>query len=351
MASLSVRRYAARIPIFALLGLTILLFAFPASAAANTNEPIAQTGGMSATLPLLGTSLKVGVQLDAVGKISGVTLDPAGTVAAKKTTDHAVKFSNADGTVKVTVRAKGSKLSITARATLAQLTGSGTWSADVFGSGAKSTVKYTVGSNAGAPTLTIDDVSAAAGITSTTSGPTTKSGDRGAWAGAKVTFVRAGYTKKLTIFVGTDKKTGKANLSIVLSGRDKLKLAGALADLAGDRVWSAHLCDGTAVSVKYHVTSDGKVVYDSATGAPVKEKAFKSGFVTRFTGTNVGVFVGLKKLDDGTYRLQVFGSSGSCGRGDGDGHGHGFGGGSKHHNGHGWWDAFGFGGNPWGKHG
>lgn len=349
MASLSVRRYAARIPIFALLGLTVLLFAFPGSAAANTNEPIAQTGGMSASLPLLGTSLTVGVQLDAVGKISGVTLDPAGTVAAKKTTDHAVKFSNAEGTVKVSVRAKGSKMSIVARATLAQLTGSGTWSADVFGTGAKSTVKYTVGSNAGAPTLTIDGVAEAAGITSTTSGPTTKNGDRWAWSGARITFVRAGYTKKLSIFVGTDKKSGKASLSIVLSGRDKLKLSGALADLVGDRTWSAHLCDGTAVNVKYHVTSDGKVVYDSATGAPVKEKAFKSGFVTRFTGTNVGVFVGIKKLDDGTYRLLVFGNSGQCGKGDG--HGHGFGSGFKQHHGHGWWDAFGFGGNPWGKHG
>ena len=348
MASPSVRRYAARFPVFALLGLTVLLFAFPGAAAANTNEPIAQTGGMTATLPLLGTSLTVGVQLDTVGKITGVTLDPAGTVAAKKTTDHAVKFSNADGTVKVSVRAKGSKLSIVARATLAQLTGSGTWSADVFGTGAKSTVKYTVGSNAGAPTLTIDDVSAAAGITSTTSGPTTKSGDKWAWSGARITFVRAGYTKRLSVFVGADKKTGKASLSIVLSGRDKLKLAGALADLVGARTWTAHLCDGTTVNVKYHVTTDGTVVYDSATGAPVKEKAFKSGFVARFSATNVGVFVGLKKLDDGTYRLQVFGNSGQCGKGHG--HGGDAHGGQKHI-GHGWWDAFGFGGNPWGKHG
>ena len=349
MASLSVRRYVARIPIFALLGLVVLLFAFPGAAAANTNEPIAQTGGMSATLPLLGTSLTVGVQLDTVGKITGVTLDPAGTVAAKKTTDHAVKFSNADGTVKVSVRAKGSKLSIVARATLAQLTGSGTWSADVFGTGAKSTVKYTVGSNAGAPTLKIDDVSAAAGVTSTTSGPTDKSGDRWAWSGAKITFVHAGYTKKLTIFVGTDKKSGTASLSIVLSGRDKLKLSGTLTDLSGARTWSAHLCDGTAVSVKYHVTTDGKVAYDGATGGTVSEKDFKSGFVARFKDTNVGVFVGLKKLDDGTYRLLVFGQSGHCGKGDG--HGHGDGQGHWKHHGHGWWDAFGFGGNPWGKHG
>jgi hypothetical protein len=353
MASQLVRRYAARIPVFALLGLTVLLFAFPGAAAANTNEPIAQTGGMTASFNLLGTSMTVGVQLDAVGKITQVTLDPNNVVTAKKTTDHSVRFTNADDTVKVSVRAKGSTLSISARSTLAGLKGPGTWSADVFGTGAKSSVKYTVGSDGGAPTLKIDDVSAAAGITSTTSGPTAKNGDKHSWAGAKVTFSHAGYVKRLTIFVAVNEGSGKASLSIVLSGRDKLKLEGSLADLAGARTWSAHLCDGTAVSVAYHVAADGTVVYDGATGAPVKEKSFKSGFIARFNGTNVGVFVGLRKTDDG-YRLLVFGNSGHCGKpggGDdkhGDHHGHhGFG--LYHH--HGWWDAFGFGGHPWGKHG
>jgi hypothetical protein len=353
MASHLVRHYAARIPIFALLGLTVLLFAFPGAAAANTNEQIAQTGGMTASFRLLGTSLTVGVQLDAVGKISLVTLDPNGLVTAKKTTDHSVRFANTDDSVKVTVRAKGSSLSISARSTLEGLSGPGTWSADVLGTGAKSTVNYTVGSNGGAPTLTIDSVSAASGITATTTAPAAKSGTKSAWAGGKVTFARAGYTKRLMIFVGVDAKSGKAVLSIVLSGRDKLKLDGSPTDLAGARTWSAHLCDGTAVSVAYHVAADGTVVFDSSTGAPAKQKTFKSGFVVRFTDTNVGVFVGLKKTDTG-YRLIVFGNSGHCGKagggddkhGDNDGRHHGHG---KHH--HGWWDAFGFGGNAWGKHG
>jgi hypothetical protein len=268
MASHFVRRYVARLPIFALLGLTILLFAFPGAAAANTNEPIAQTGGMSVSLPLLGGSLTVGVQLDpTTGKITTVTLDPTGTVAATKTTDHSVKFANADGSVKVSVRAKGSRLSIVARATLAQLSGSGSWSADLFGTSAKSTVHYTVGSNAGAPTLSIDSVTPAADITSTTSGPTSKSGDKWAWAGARITFVHAGYEKHLSIFIGVG-DSGKAALSIVLSGRDKLKLSGALDTLVGTRTWSAHLCDGKAVSVTYKVNSDGTVSFVSSDGAP-----------------------------------------------------------------------------------
>jgi hypothetical protein len=352
MASQLVRRYVARLPIFALLGLTILLFAFPGAAAANTNEPIAQTGGMTASFNLLGTPLTVGVQLDAVGKIKLVTLDPTG-LTTKKTTDHSVKFSNADDTVKVSVRAKGSSLSITARSTLTGLSGPGTWSADVFGTGDKSTVKYTVGSSSGSPTLSIDSVANAPDVSSTTSGPTTKSGDRWAWTGAKVTFTHAGYVKRLTIFVGVDKGSGKASLSIVLSGRDKLKLDGSLAALAGARTWAAHLCDGKPVSVAYHVAADGTVVYDSATGAPVKEKSFKSGFIARFTDTNVGVFVGLKKNSDGTYRLMVFGNSGHCGKAGGgdDKNGEHWGKHFGHKIFHGWWDAFGFGGHPWGKHG
>jgi hypothetical protein len=353
MASHLVRRYAARVPIFALLGLTALLLAFPGTAAANTNEQIAQTGGMTASFRLLGTSLTVGVQLDAVGKISLVTLDPNTLVTAKKTSDHSVRFANSDDTVKVSVRAKGSSLSISARSTLAGISGPGTWSADVFGTGAKSTVHYTVGSNGGAPTLTIDSISAAPGITTTTSSSVPKAGSKHAWIGGRITFARAGYVKRLSIFVGVDTKSGKAVLSIVLSGRDKLKLDGSLADLAGARTWSAHLCDGKAVSVAYHVASDGTVVFDSSSGAPATEKSFKSGFVVRFTNTNVGVFVGLRKTDTG-YRLIVFGNSGHCGKpgggddkhGDHDRHqGHG------KQLGHGWWDAFGFGGHPWGKHG
>ncbi len=47
--------------------LVLGLVSFPAAAAAQTNEPIAQTGGMETTLPLLGTSLTVGVSLGPTG--------------------------------------------------------------------------------------------------------------------------------------------------------------------------------------------------------------------------------------------------------------------------------------------
>ena len=60
-------RTPARAAGLALMAMALLL---PASAFANTNEPIAQTGGMTVTIPMLGTSLTVAVTLDAVGNIS-----------------------------------------------------------------------------------------------------------------------------------------------------------------------------------------------------------------------------------------------------------------------------------------
>jgi len=295
--------------------------ALPAGVLANTNEPIAQTGGMEATLPLLGTSLTVGVTLDDVGKITGVTVNPSGVVSQTQTTDSAVKFANADGTTKVSVRAKGSKLSITAKSTkLADILGSGTWAADVFGSGAKSTVDYTIGDDGGKPTVAIGDVGAAAGITATKGEPKTWSSKNGSkhWASASVTFERGGYRKVLRISVGV-RTDGTAVLKIVLRGRDRLRLEGTLAELAGDRTWSAHLCDGTAVSVTYRITAEGAVEFVGATGGETTEKSYKHGLAVRFDGTKVGVRIGLhQKKGTDTWRLSVKGSSGHCGDSKGD---------------------------------
>ena len=50
-----------------LLGVLVALLALPAGASANTSGPIAQTGGMTTVIPLLGSSLTVAVTLDVVG--------------------------------------------------------------------------------------------------------------------------------------------------------------------------------------------------------------------------------------------------------------------------------------------
>ncbi|MEA2537929.1 MAG: hypothetical protein QOF11_2163 [Chloroflexota bacterium] len=339
------RRPAARIAMIALAG---FLLAIPSGVAANSSNPITQTGGMSASLPLLGTTLTVDVALDGVGNISGVTLNPSTTLSSTSTAKDVVKFSNADGSVKVSVKASGDRMAIKAKSTLDNLLGKGTWSANVFGTGSAA-VDYTIAKDAdGKPTVSIGDITAPSGVVATKLDPTAKTGSRSskksddwAWAFAGVSFSHDGFTKRLSISISAELPDGPAKLAIVLSGRDRQKLTGTLEELAGPRTWSAKLCDGTAVAVDYHVAADGTVVYDGATGATAKERDLKagdgghkakdggkhfgrknlvSGIVVRFDKTNVGVAVWLVKNDDGTYTLKVAGSSGHCG--DGKGHRH-----------------------------
>ncbi len=298
------------------LALAALLLTFPGGVAATTNEPIAQTHGMTSTLPFIGTSLTVGVALDAVGNISNVNLSPPGLLTQTSADLGTASFSNAGGTAKLGVRAKGDRLTIVARAKLSTLAGSATWWADVFGTGSPSTVAYVVGSDgSGNPTLAIGAVSTAAGVTSQLVGPKSKSRGKSGSVVGGVTFTRNGYTKQLTIAVTVKKSDGSAAVQVSLGGRDRQKLTGTLAALAGPRTWSAHLCNATPVSVTFHVAADGKVVFDGATGAPVTTKTRGNGFSARFNDSRVGVAASLKALADGTYRLQVQGSSGSCGPG------------------------------------
>jgi hypothetical protein len=294
------------------------LLVFPGSAAATTNEPIAQTGGATVTLPLtlplLGTSLTVDVVLDDTGNISGVTLTPPTSFTQTTTEPTRVKFENADGTTKVSVKAKGSKLAVNAKTgLLAQLTGKGSWQADVFGTAAKSSVGYAIGDDGkGNPTLAIGPVSAAGGITATVKTPVTKSNDKRAYATGGVTFASGGYVKRLTITVSVNKETGKANLAVTLSGKDRMRMSGTLAQLTGPRTWSAHLCDGTLVTVNYHVGPGAEAVFDSASGAPVTSKKLGKGFWAKVNGSWVGVLVTLRENKDGTYTLRAAGFSGKC---------------------------------------
>jgi hypothetical protein len=295
----------------------VALLALPVAVLANTTDAIAQTGGMTATLPLLGSSLTVEVTLDGTGNLKTVNLTPVGTYSASTVGSHAVTFDSADGTTKVKIKAKGDKLSIKASAgSLDALVGPGTWSADVFGTGAKSTVAYTVGKAAdGSPTLALGAISAAAGITVEAGTPTTRTDDDGdTSASVKIAFNHDGYTKKLSIKVSVE-ATGvhHASLELKLSGKDRQKLSGTLASLVGPHSWSGKLCTGTAVTIAYTVNADGTVTYGSATGGTATVKTGEHGFTARFDGTKVKVSVSLKQDVSGVYSLKTDAKRGGCG--------------------------------------
>jgi hypothetical protein len=288
--------------------------ALPLVAVAATTDAIAQTGGMTATLPLLGSSLTVSVTLDANGNLTTVNLDPIGTATATKISGHAVTFSDTTNGTQVKINARGASLSISATAgSLDALVGSGTWGADVFGTGTKSTVAYTIGKNATAPTVTIGAITTPAGVTSVTPAPTGKGvfgkdGHDGINASGTVAFSANGFTKILTIRVSlAEKGSTKARLSITLTGRDVQKTSGALATLVGSHTWTGKACDGTALGIVYTVNADGTITYTSATGGTVTVHSSdkNTGFSARFDTLKVGVEIRLMQLPDGTYTLVV----------------------------------------------
>jgi hypothetical protein len=299
----------------AALALLLTTLAFPAGVFANTNEPIAQTGGMEATFPLLGVPVTVGVTLDEVGKITAVTVNPTGVVEQTSATDTRVKLANADDSIKVTAKARDSKLSVAAKSkTLADFLGEGSWAADVFGTGTKSTVAYTIGEDAGKPTVTLGEIVAADGVTATPGEPKTWSSKKGTrqWAAGSVLFEHDGFRKVLRIAVAV-RDDGTAWLGITLKGKDRQKLENGLANLAGERTWSAHLCDGTPVSVTYRITATGTVEFVGATGGETTEKVLDHGLKVHFDGTRVGVKVKVVQVGEtDQWRLSVKGSSGRC---------------------------------------
>lgn len=82
-------------------------------------------------------------------------------------------------------------------------------------------------------------------------------------------------------------------------------------DVLGAHTWSGQLCDGTAVSVDYHVTDQGRLVFDAANGAPYRERSFWHRFRVRFTGTGFGVMV-WTTWHHGVLRLRSVAWSPTC---------------------------------------
>lgn len=297
-----------------LVGLTLAaLLALPAAALADTSAPIAQTGGMTVTLPLLGVPLKVDVTLDAVGNISNVDLTPTGEFSATRVGPHAVSFATADGTTKVKINARGDRMSVRASSgSLDSLLGSGTWTADLFGTGEMTEVDYTIGAAVnGSPTLAIDGVTAPDGVTVDQEPVETWSGDHGSSAWARMTFARDGFVKRLTIRVSLRSEGDRpASLTFELSGKDRQKLTDSLENLVGPHTWTGASCDGTPATVNFMVNADGTVSFTGATPAATT-KDTKHGFWARFDGTHSKVKVRLWE-NEGTWTLKVEARADRC---------------------------------------
>jgi hypothetical protein len=203
---------------------------------------------VTSVLPVLGSGLTVSLTRDDAGTITEVALDPSGATIVKEG-DHKVVFLLADGDTQVVVKsfsrgkgddgdatAGGVKTTVTADAT-ADVTGPGSWSADVFGTGLV-TIPYTVAFDGNTPSITIGDIVLPEGVTAEISDPKIKASDEKSKFKIKVTLI-SGEDKARVSFVASthldDDGELDVKLAVTLDARNHVRCGWDNDDRRGDR--------------------------------------------------------------------------------------------------------------------
>ncbi|MBU6317018.1 MAG: hypothetical protein KGR47_10960 [Acidobacteria bacterium] len=218
-----------------------------------------------------------------------MTVNPAdGLVATKVRPDKVVFVNDASG-VKVTVNSRGNTQSISARAgTLAQISGNGGWSGDVFGNGTITTVGFTVADRGdGTPDITgITSSDATAVISATSYRNDDDDDEQESSARATINFTNGGQSRTLTITVSvsneSDDDSGSARVRVTLGKLRGLPQDAAVA--AGPKVWTGMLCDGTTGTINYTVNADGTISNVTATPAAQRSEVRGGEAEIRFSG-------------------------------------------------------------------
>jgi hypothetical protein len=268
------------------------------------------------TLPLFGAPLTIDITTGPGGALTEVAVDPADATVATKLKPHKVVFESANLTdptgdpAKVVVKSRHGGQSVSARAgTLADVSGPGSWSGDVFGDGTVSTVAFTVGATAeGSPDIT--------GITTT--GAAAEVGEVKYWSGdgfhdksiaaarVSVKFTNATGDQSRSVSVSVSLwSDGDANTSAKLNvslGRLKGVAVDAAA-AAGPHTWSGLLCDGTTATIAYVVADDGSVSDVVATPDTAEVNTHDSKIDVRFS-KHEGVRIKVRE-HDGLIKISV----------------------------------------------
>jgi len=254
---------------------TMLLSGVGLQTAAAADPPVPTT----VTLPLFGAQLVFGITTGPGGALASVTVDPATGVTATQLEPHKVVFqvANTDPTgdpAGVTVRSHKGAQTVSSRAgSLADVSGPGHWSGDVFGTGTATTADFTVAAAAdGSPDITGTTSSDATAVVSDVKHSSETNDEGGTEMSARVTITfksAAGdMSRTLSINVKVETEadgTTSAKVSVSL-GRIK-GLAVDAATAAGPHTWSGVLCDNSAATITYDVAADGTVSNVVATPA------------------------------------------------------------------------------------
>src|SRR4051812_7396235 len=230
-------------------------------------DPVVPTEVM---LPLFGAPLTFTITTGPGGALSDVTVDSAGATATK-VGPHKVVFEvpNTDAAGdpgKVVVRSHHGGQSVSTRGgTLANVSGNGSWSGDVFGDGTASSVLFTIGDTGDGTT---PDIS---GITTTGADAvvgdvqhSTGDDDEGTEMSAKVTVTftndAADTSRILTIKVKVETdEDGNTSAKVTVALGRLRGLAVDAGKAAGPHTWSGVLCDNSAATINYTVNADGTV--------------------------------------------------------------------------------------------
>lgn len=280
--------------------LVVPMFATQAAHAAGA--PRVDPAPVSITLPLFGAPLTVDITADATGSLTNVAVNPADGLTATTLKPNRVVFENTAGTATITVTNRDGRQSVTVRAgTLADVSGSGQWSGDLFGTGTPTTVNYTVGDlGGGSP-----DITGVASSDATAVIGATKYSIEDDEQEARVTigFTSGSQTRSVTIRVEVSTVEGVSRASLRISlGR----LRGApqpAADVAGPHTWDGQLCNGTPAHIDYTVALDGTISGVTATPTPESVRGGEHSTQVRFSNSER---VHLRaELEDGLITLDV----------------------------------------------
>lgn len=250
------------------------------------------------TLPLLGVQLTVDVATTPDGTLASVAVNPAQGLTATKVRPNTVAFVDEDGTSRVRVRSRhgGQKVDVEATS-LAGITGPGSWTGDVFGTGSTTTVSFQI-------TVQGDGSPDIAAVTTTDPTATVAAvghddGEHARRARVAVRFVSGGQARALWITASTwtsDDGQARAASSVTLS---EIKGIGLPADqVVGDHVWTGTLCDGTTAKVPYAVAADGSITAGAITPAIGTAKADGTSLKVSFSD-HEGVRIRVSSNDGG----------------------------------------------------
>ncbi|MCB0982476.1 MAG: hypothetical protein H6513_17245 [Acidimicrobiaceae bacterium] len=254
--------HRSRILLGAIIGAAALVVgAGAATAGASAPSPRDTTPvPTTVTLPLFGAQLTVEVATGPGGALTSVTVNPADGLTATTLRPNRVVFENADGTGKVSVGSDHGAQRATARGgSLADISGDGSWSGDVFGTGVATSVSFTVGATGdGGPDITgvsSDDPTAVIGTTEY--GSHSHHGEDEQTAVAKVTFNTTGQTRSLYIKVDVETEDGSSHAKLSISLGRIHGTALPVEQAVGGKTWSGLLCDGSTATIEYTVNEDG----------------------------------------------------------------------------------------------